>query len=95
MSMSTKTIKERWSDLTIKEKVSYGTAVTSFCLGWILIGCGFWVAPVGEISGSVLSAFGMALCYCGSILGVSLHYSSELQKFKTEVQEEVRERLDE
>lgn len=42
--------------------------------GVILLFCGFWVSPTGEIHNSVLVAFGEALSFAGALLGVDYTY---------------------
>lgn len=66
-----------WNELDFKDRVGYITAIASFCLGWVLIAAGFIVSPLGVISGSVLSAFGTALLYCASVLGISLYFNAK------------------
>lgn len=36
--------------------------------------CGFWVAPVGIIDPSVLTALGMLLTFVGSVVGIDYNY---------------------
>lgn len=42
--------------------------------GLVLLFCGFWVSPTGEIHNSVLVAFGEALSFAGALLGVDYTY---------------------
>lgn len=77
--------EKKFSDLSFKDKVAYITAITSFILGWLLIGAGFIVSPLGEISASVITAFGTALVYTASVLGISLYFANELTTFKRSV----------
>ena len=70
--------EQKFKELKFKDKVAYITAISSFILGWILIYAGFLVSPLGEISPSVLTAFGTALVYTASVLGISLYFSNEL-----------------
>lgn len=74
--------EKKFSDLSFKDKAAYITAIASFILGWLLICGGFIVDPLGEISASVITAFGTALVYTASVLGISLYFSNELTNFK-------------
>lgn len=42
--------------------------------GIVLLFCGFWIAPTGEISGSVLVAFGEVSTFSGALFGVDYSY---------------------
>jgi len=42
--------------------------------GLVLLFCGFWVSPPGEIHNSVLVGFGEALSFAGSLFGVDYSY---------------------
>lgn len=83
--------EKKFSDLSFKDKVAYVTAIISFFLGWLLICAGFIVDPLGEISSGVLTAFGTALVYTASVLGISLYFANELSTFKREVSRRMQE----
>lgn len=74
-----------FSDLTIKDKVSLILCIVSFVFGMILSILGLIMPPMGEIHPSVITTLGMFLTFSGSILGISLHYKLELEKFKSEI----------
>lgn len=42
--------------------------------GLVLLFCGFWVDPTGEIDGSVLVAFGEMCTFAGALFGVDYSY---------------------
>lgn len=42
--------------------------------GLVLLFCGFWISPTGEVHNSVLVAFGEALSFAGALLGVDYTY---------------------
>ena len=42
--------------------------------GLVLLFCGFWVSPTGEIHNSVLIGFGEALSFAGALMGVDYTY---------------------
>lgn len=77
--------KIKYSQLTYKEKVSYCTCIASFILGWVLLFAGFIVPPTGELTASVITAFGMALTYSGSILGIAIYFNNQMAEFKSEI----------
>lgn len=42
--------------------------------GLVLLFCGFWVSPTGEVHNSVLVGFGEALSFAGALFGVDYSY---------------------
>lgn len=50
--------------------------------GIVLIFLGFFTEPEGEISPSVLTAFGEILTFSGSIIGLDFNYKSKLANRK-------------
>lgn len=86
--------EKKFSDLSFKDKVAYITAIASFALGWMLIVAGFIVNPLGEISASVLTAFGTALVYTASVLGIALYFSNELTTFKRVIRKQIKQEED-
>jgi len=86
-----KHLKQEFDKLTFKEVIIYTLAVVTMLAGLTLLFIGLFIPPDGEIHGSVLTAFGSVCIFVASLLGISLHYANELDKFKNDVQE----RLDE
>ena len=86
-----KHLKQEFDKLTFKEVINYTLAVVTMLAGLTLLFIGLFIPPEGEIHGSVLTAFGSVCIFVASLLGISLHYANELDKFKNDVQE----RLDE
>lgn len=86
-----KHLKQEFDKLTFKEVIIYTLAVVAMLAGLTLLFIGLFIPPEGEIHGSVLTAFGSVCIFVASLLGISLHYANELDKFKNDVQE----RLDE
>ena len=86
-----KHLKQEFDKLTLKEVIIYTLAVVTMLAGLTLLFIGLFIPPEGEIHGSVLTAFGSVCIFVASLLGISLHYANELDKFKNDVQE----RLDE
>lgn len=50
--------------------------------GLVLIFCGFWVSPTGEIHNSVLVGFGEALSFAGALFGVDYTYKYRIWNHK-------------
>lgn len=82
-----KHLKEEFDKLTFKEVIIYLLAMVSMICGLILLFTGLYIPPEGEIHTTVLTAFGSICIFVASLLGISLHYANELDKFKTDVQE--------
>ena len=78
--------------LTTKDKISYSLCVASFVCGTVLTFIGVFVNPIGEIHSSVLTSLGIFLTFSGSLIGLNVHYSSELNHFKSEVQRTIDEK---
>jgi hypothetical protein len=45
--------------------------------GIVLLFCGFWIEPEGEIDGSILVAFGEACTFAGALFGVDYSYKKK------------------
>ena len=45
--------------------------------GMVLLFCGMYIDPAGEIHETVLVAFGEALTFSGSLMGIDYHYKSK------------------
>ena len=58
----------------IKLNIQLGIAIVLVTAGLVLLFCGFWTAPQGEIHNSVLVAFGECCTFSGSLIGVDYHY---------------------
>ena len=78
-----------FKDLPTKDKISYVLCVASFICGTVLTFFGMFISPIGEIDGSVLTSLGVFLSFSGSIIGISAHYSTELNNFKSKVEYEI------
>ena len=74
-----------WKELSFKAKLSYILCIFSFIIGVLLTVAGFIVAPIGEVDASVLTSLGLFLSFSGSIIGITQHYSMELDKFKSSI----------
>ena len=74
-----------WNELRFKDKLSYVLCIFSFIIGVILTIAGFIVKPLGDIDDSVLTSLGLFLSFSGSIIGITQHYSHQLENFKEEI----------
>lgn len=71
------------------------SAVAMLAFGMILTAIGFFVAPLGEVSDSVLWILGQALIYAGSIFGIATYTKGVIIKQVGELEERYkRERKD-
>lgn len=86
-----KSTMEKFHDLSFREKLSYVLCGLSFLLGSVLVFFAVCIEPKGEIHTSVITTFGMFLAFCGSVLGISMHFSSELYKFKSEINKRLKD----
>lgn len=84
-----KHLKQEFDKLTFKEVIIHMLAVVSMLAGLSLLFTGLFIPPEGEIHGSVLTAFGSICIFVASLLGISLHYENQLDKFKSTVQEQL------
>ena len=84
-----KHLKQEFDKLTFKEVILHMLAVVSMLAGLSLLFTGLFIPPEGEIHGSVLTAFGSICIFVASLLGISLHYENQLDKFKSTVQEQL------
>lgn len=80
----------KFAELSFREKVSYLLCLLSFFLGSTLVFVAVVIEPKGEIHASVITTFGMFLTFCGSVLGISMHFYSELYKFKSEINKRLK-----
>lgn len=60
----------------------------AFVFGMCLSVLGVVIPPKGEIHPSIITVLGMFLAFTGSVLGIGMHYSIEMDKFKSEIRRE-------
>lgn len=80
-----KHLKAEFDKLTFKEVLIYLLAIITMIAGIVLLFLGLYIPPEGEIHESILTAFGIICVFSASLLGISIHYENELDKFKTTV----------
>ncbi len=88
-----KHLKQEFDKLTFKESLSYGIAIMSIVLGFVLLFCGMFTEPKGQIHESVLTAFGLVLIFVGTIIGISNHSANELVKIRGAIPGLIQEML--
>lgn len=86
-----KHLKQEFDKLSFKEVVVFCLAIFTMIGGMVLLFAGLFIQPEGEIHGSVLTAFGSICIFVASLLGISIHYANELDKFKANVTERLGE----
>lgn len=84
-------LKQEFDKLTIKEVIIFVMAIVVMTAGLSLLFIGLFIPPEGEIHNSVLMAFGSVCIFVASLLGISIHYANELDKFKANVSERLAE----
>lgn len=77
-------IKEKWSDLDLKTRIAYVTAIAAFTLGWGLTTAGF-IIGAGVVHDSVLWILGQALLYAASVLGVGMYITGSVRGMKRSI----------
>lgn len=70
-----------------KVSIQAWTAVVLLLSGVVLSFLGFYAAPLGEISDSVLWYFSQTLIYAGSIFGVSTYVRSKIKDIEIELKQ--------
>lgn len=80
-----KHLKQEFDKLTIKEVIMYTLAVVSMVAGLTLLFLALFIEPEGQIHSSVIYSFGMICVFVSTLLGLSMKYQAELEKFKQEV----------
>ena len=56
--------------------------ITAFVLalgGLVMLFCGIYISPLGEIHESLLVGFGEVATFAGSLMGIDFHYKSKNQ----------------
>lgn len=74
---------KKFKELSIRDRLAYIFCTFAFFFGALLTILGFWTPPIGEVSGSVISIIGIFLSYSAAVLGIGLHYETELGKIKS------------
>ncbi len=87
-----KHLKQEFDKLTFKELLTYAIALVCMLAAIVAIFLGLYLPPRGEVHASVLTYFGISSAFCGSLLGITMHFSNELNRFKTQTLEHIDRR---
>lgn len=72
--------------------VQLWVAVFLTVAGVVLLFCGFWVFPVGEIDNSVLVAYGEISTFAGALFGVDYSYKVRFKRYLNDKSEELKDK---
>lgn len=85
-----KHLKSEFDKLTIREFITFSIAVACMVAAVVAIFLSLYIPPEGEVHTSVLTYFGISSAFCGSLLGISIHYSNELNRFKSDITDSLK-----
>ena len=68
--------------------VQLWVAVFLTIAGVVMLFCGFWVVPVGEIHNSVLVAYGEISTFAGALFGVDYSYKVRFKRYLNDKEKE-------
>ena len=77
-------MKQKFNELSIKEKLGFITAALAFAFGWLITIVAAFV-PILLSEQGVLFILGEGMIYCGSFIGISMYFRSEQHQLKTEL----------
>lgn len=72
--------------------VQLWVAVFLTVAGIILVFCGFWVVPTGEIDNSVLVAYGEISTFAGALFGVDYSYKVRFKRYLNGIEKEDKDK---
>lgn len=77
-------MKQKFNELSIKEKLGFITAALAFAFGWLITIVAAFV-PILLSEQGVLFILGEGMIYCGSFIGISMYFRSEQHQLKTDL----------
>ena len=83
--------REKWSDLDLKTRIAYITAIVAFTVGWGLTIAGFIIPPVAEVADSILWILGQGLLYAASVLGIGMYVTGSMRGMKKSIAKFMRD----
>ena len=69
----------------VHDYIIWIAAIIAFLTGIGLCIAGFYVPPLGNISGSVLTATGEFLAFFGSVFGIGKYSEIQIEKIKNKI----------
>lgn len=87
------TKKEKWSDLEIKEKLSYSTAIGLILSGVVIAFLSFFLNEY-NIETGILIYIAQAFVVGGSLLGAQAYFKSKWIEFNTQAQNNIKNYVD-
>lgn len=75
-------LKMKKDQTKIKLNIQLALGIVLVISGLVLLFCGFYTHPIGDISNSVLVAYGESSTFAGALIGVD--YSYKYRVFKEE-----------
>jgi hypothetical protein len=78
-------MKEKFNDMSFKEKSAIMSAWVAFLLGWAITIAGFLVPPMGDVADSVLWILGQALIYAASVFGITTYFATSIRQNKNDM----------
>lgn len=85
-----KSSKNKWSSLTVKERLAIGTALVAFAAGWTLTGIACFI-PLLLSEQSILWILGQSLVYSSGVFGITSYFSAEAQRMRNDVRQMMKE----
>lgn len=74
--------------------VQLAVAVLLTIAGIVLLFCGFWVVPVGEIHNSVLVGYGEVSTFAGALFGVDYSYRMRFKRYLNDKEKDLTDKED-
>lgn len=86
-------MKERWSDLNVKDKISYVIAIGLITSGVVMAFLSFFLNAFNIATGVLIY---IAQCFVvgGSIIGVSAYFKSKWVEFNTNTKTEIDKKIE-
>ena len=85
-----KTSKNKWSSLTVKERLAITTALVAFAAGWTLTALACFI-PLLLSEQSILWILGQSLVYSSGVFGITSYFSAEAQRMRHDVRMMMKE----